>query len=422
MAFTATNRRIVGSVGLALVGLTLIGCGSKDGERQPKSGSATDPRLIGKWKLLDGNFKGTVAEFTSGGKVLANLNHKWMPSQDAVGSYSATGNTLEIVAGKGVSADQVKIEVEYQTADAIVMVVQSGHAFGFDGFGGRWQRVGGPTSDPSGGPASSSAAALDFTGLRGVLSGKWEMKKEHTENHTLEFTSGGTVFVKQYGFGHVGKYESKDDLLMLISGEGARNSYGLEYLSDGELALRPDGKVQAGSPFNSLEGRWHRVSLPAEKTSQQNASGPIADANRQVQKIEQKLAKLEAIQKAALANRDELAAKLRSVGVNSPADLKGNIRGMRLAKNAVELATEIEGLEQQLAVIDTALLRAKSLVRQMESEQSGLSPDELRKLAEQLKEVESRTVGEPLPVTPLDVDAAVEKALKARPAQKKRAG
>ena len=86
-----------------------------------------------------------------------------------------------------------------------------------------------------------------------------------------------------------------------------------------------------------------------------------------------------------------------------------------MAQNAVELATEIEGLEQQLAGIDTALLRAKSLVRQMESEQSSLSPDELQNLAEQLKEVESRTVGSPLPVTPLDVDAAVEKALKASP-------
>ena len=258
--------------------------------------------------------------------------------------------------------------------------------------------------------------ALDFTGLRGILSGKWEMKKEYSENHTLEFTSGGTAFVKQYGFGHVGKYEAKDDLLVFINGEGERNSYGLEFLSDSEVALRPD-KAKPGSSFNTLEGRWQRVSLPAERNSQQNTSGPIADAKRQIQKIEQKLAKLEVILKAALADRDELAVKLRAVGVNSTADLKGNIRGQRLAENTAKLATEIEGLERQLAVIDTELLKARSIVRRMEREQAGLSEDDLRNLAQQLRETEERTDGTPLPVTPLDVDAAVEKALKATPKQ-----
>lgn len=287
-----------------------------------------------------------------------------------------------------------------------------------------------------GGTPGQEKQALDFTGLRGVLIGKWEMKKEYTENHTLEFTSGNTVYLKQYGSEKVGKYEFAGGLLTITAGDaGLRRAevglrkpkapadadpnvytYGVEFLSDGELSLRLE---QSGQGFDwfQLAGRWQRIGLPADKQELQKSSGPIADAKRQVQRIEQLLAKREGILKSALANRDELAEKLRSVGVNSPADLKGNIRGMRLAKNAVELATEIEGLEQQLAVIDTALLRAKSLVRQMESEQSSLSPDELRKLAEQLKEVESRTAGEPLPVTPLDVDAAVEKALKASPKQ-----
>ena len=43
----------------------------------------------------------------------------------------------------------------------------------------------------------------------------------------------------------------------------------------------------------------------------------------------------------------------------------------------------------------------------------------MRTLAVQLKEVEERTERAPLPVTPLDVEAAVEKALKATPKKSK---
>ena len=333
MEFTATNRRIVSSVGLALVSLTLSGCGSRDGERQAKDAGATDqPRVAS-------------------------------------------------------------------------------------------------VPDPPGNPTLSSAPALDFTGLRGVLSGKWEMKQQFTGSHTLEFTSGKTVFLKRYGSEKVAKYDFIEGVLTITTEpDGMRRAavapkstakahapneyvYGVEFLSDGEISLRLDRSGE-GFDWFQLAGRWNRMSLPDNREQFRTASGPIADAKKQVQKIEQKLAKLEAIHKAALADRDELAAKLRSVGVNSPADLKGNIRGQRLAENVVKLATEIEGLERQLAVIDTELLKAKSIVRRMEREQAALSEDELRNLAVQLREAEERTDGMPLPVTPFDVEAAVEKALK----------
>jgi hypothetical protein len=48
----------------------------------------------------------------------------------------------------------------------------------------------------------------------------------------------------------------------------------------------------------------------------------------------------------------------------------------------------------------------------MQREAEGISEDEMRTLSEQLRQAEERTDGTPLPVTPLDVDAAVEKALK----------
>jgi len=81
-------------------------------------------------------------------------------------------------------------------------------------------------------------------------------------------------------------------------------------------------------------------------------------------------------------------------------------------KSVQKVSAEIAGLQRQTATLDTAILDAKSVIRRMEREAAGISEDEMRKLAEQLKDVEDRTDGSALPVTPLDVDAAVDKALK----------
>ncbi len=254
--------------------------------------------------------------------------------------------------------------------------------------------------------------SLDFTGLRGVLPGKWQKIQERTsysEPAILDFTEK-SVEETRFGFTHVGKYVVKDGLITFTDRDRDVNIYGLEFLSDSEIGLRPE-RVQNGTDFNDLSGRWRRISLPP---GQQLAlgSGPIADAKRQVQRIEQKLAKVEAILKSALSDRDEYAAKLRSLGVNSSADLKGNIRGQRVAENLVKLATEIEGLERQLAVIDTELLKAKTIVRRLEQESAGLTEEERQQLAFQLKETEDRMNATPTITTPINVDAAVEKALK----------
>jgi hypothetical protein len=107
------------------------------------------------------------------------------------------------------------------------------------------------------------------------------------------------------------------------------------------------------------------------------------------------------------------------LGVNSSADLKGNFRAQRIAEDLAKLANEIEGLERYLGVIDSELLKAKSIVRRLEQEAAGLTDDERLKLATQLREAEERTNIAPAITTPLDVDAAVEKALKGSPRPKK---
>lgn len=265
---------------------------------------------------------------------------------------------------------------------------------------------------------------LDFTGLRGVLSGRWESKEERGEPGSKEASLDGPPFLEFTGKSikagsRVGKYEMKGDLLHITDGDGAVNIYGLEFLSDSEMVLRPE-KVEKYSfhAFSNLQGRWRRISLPTAAVPL--GTGPVADAKRQVQRIEKKVAKVESLREATLADRDDLVEKLKAIGVKSSADLKGNLRGQRLAENVAKITAEIDGLEKQLVSLDTELLKAKSIVRRMEREQAGLSEEEMRKLSQQLREVEERTDGvSSAPTTPLDVEAALEKAFKATPTPKK---
>ena len=148
-------------------------------------------------------------------------------------------------------------------------------------------------------------------------------------------------------------------------------------------------------------------------------SDPIADAKQKLEAFEQKRTEIEPLLERAEADRDELIAKLREIGVNSTADLKGNARGQRLAESVLERDTEIAGLQGQMTLLDTVILDARAFIRRVEREAAGISEEDMRKLAEQLKDVQDRTDGPRLPVTPLDIDAAVEKAFQVSPSKQK---
>ena len=266
-----------------------------------------------------------------------------------------------------------------------------------------------------------SGQNLDFTGLRGILSGKWQSKKDGSEPHPhlIEFTRK-SIDERRYSWSnHVGKYEVKGDLLHITDRDGNVNIYGLEFLSDGEIALRPE-KLKNGSNFNNLQGQWRRISLPTGTDAAPLGTGPLADAKGTVSKFEKKRLVLEPLLEKAFADRDDLVAKLREAGIKTPADLKGNFRGQQLAGSLQRLSGEIDGLERQIAAIDTAILEAKAVVRRMEREEAGISEAEMRKLAEQLRDAEERTDGAGKLVTPFDVETTLEKALKATPAPKKK--
>lgn len=257
--------------------------------------------------------------------------------------------------------------------------------------------------------ASDSGKAEDSE-LQARLIGNWESLAGHWKGSVMGFSQGRSLRLELKGpyskepEDEYGRFSVSGRTFAIGPEPGPWNTYEPEFTTNDEMLLiHLSGTTYRG--FGLLEGRWKRI-------TPQQSTGPIADAERQVKGIEQKLAKLESVLQTTLAERDELASKLRSVGVNSPADLKNNVRGMRLAENAVKLAKEIEELEQQLAGIDSELLKAKSIVRRMVREQAELTQQEMESLALQLRQAEERTDGRPLPVTAIDVDVAVEKALK----------
>jgi hypothetical protein len=211
----------------------------------------------------------------------------------------------------------------------------------------------------------------------------------------------------------IANYRVEGRSLIFSDKDGNTLRYDIGQLSESELLLGNHTLHYVGGlsvlqgAYTFLEGRWEHVS------DDQEESGLIAEGKARVKRFEKKRAALQALLDKALGDREELVAKLREAGVKKPADLKGNSRGQQLAAALQRLTVEIDGLERSISAIDQAIVEAQSVVRRLERERAGIGDEEMRKLAEQLREVEERTDGAArTPVTPLDVEAALDKALK----------
>lgn len=266
--------------------------------------------------------------------------------------------------------------------------------------------------------------------LASRLAGEWVALEDESNDKKavkLHFTSGTNKLVYSYVERVRLPMQSRMDPPVYTGEERKQTrTYDIEKHTDRSILLKqePLGQVVIEFEFTSddefvaiykcewnneprVQGRFRRVVPRAAPTPD---ASPLAQAKQQVQRIEQKLQKVEALQREAHQERDALVAKLRELGVESAADLKKNPRAQRTAENLAKLAAEIESMDAQLATIDTELLKARSIVRRMEREQAGISDDEMKKLAEQLRDAEARTDAAPRPITPLDVDAALNAA------------
>ena len=262
------------------------------------------------------------------------------------------------------------------------------------------------------------ASKLDFTGLRGILDGLWAKKDGNYIEYHLEFHNN---FIEQKDRNNpqktdvYGKYEKKGDLIYITPFKDDNIKYNIEFISEREMILRPEEARRYFADFCHLEGKYERVSFPRGKAGP--TSGPIAAANLQVRKMEQKFAKTEEVLSSTIADRKELVEKLRSVGVNTTSDLKDNIRGQQIAELLHTNNNLIDVLNSQLAMIDTEVFKAKLKMRRIEQVQAGLSEAEMRNLSQELLEAEERINKGPIleAMKPIAVEAAVEKALKAVP-------
>jgi len=283
-----------------------------------------------------------------------------------------------------------------------------------------------------GGKNEGPNPTIESNKLASRLAGEWVALEDESNDKKavkLHFTSGTNKLVYSYVERVKLPMQSRMDP-PIYTGEERKQTrtYDIEKFTDRSILLKkePLGQVEIEFEFASdnefvaiykcgwdtlapkVHGRFRRTAPRAAPTPD---ASPLVQAKQQVQRIEQKLQKVEALQREAHQERDALVAKLRELGVESAADLKKNPRAQRTAENLARLAAEIEATDSQLATIDTELLKARSIVRRMEREQAGISDEEMMKLAEQLRDAEARTDAAPRPINPLDVDAALNAAL-----------
>ncbi len=114
---------------------------------------------------------------------------------------------------------------------------------------------------PVGRALFSTSPTQDFSGLRGVLNGKWQRKQNYKDSLILEFTAKSIEKQTKWD-NQVGQYEVDEGWLRIKDRYSREDVYGLEFLSDSEIALRPEN-VTSGIQFNDLEGQWRRISMPS---------------------------------------------------------------------------------------------------------------------------------------------------------------
>ena len=104
-------------------------------------GGESSQRLVGTWEVTDGHMSGATVEFTDGGKFLVRDADN--DSNVTVGVYSLQNSILSVQpADKDPYYHLSEYEVEF-IGDTEAILAKSKDSLTFDGFAGRWKRVGG---------------------------------------------------------------------------------------------------------------------------------------------------------------------------------------------------------------------------------------------------------------------------------------
>ena len=405
-----------------------LGCFGSKGE--PAAQSGLPARLAGEWASAEG--KGTTVFFTAG-------TNRLVFGQSSKNTYDFTSCSERTITIKtqrsrgGWRGDlepfDLKIEIEFASDNEFVAIFPTDASGCSPYLKGRYRRT---KSLPD------NTARFEDPDLKGVILGEWAKSGDGVSSLEYKISFSEKTLEARWSEPSDSRFRGSDDRsgktvcsyrrdgdrIEIIDSLGKTGLFVCEFTSGSEVVFaQVKGENKSGTwvpetdqkMLHVFQGRWKRVSLPPSllvNTGKDSAS--VVAAKQQVKRIEQKLKKVESLREDAVVERDQMVAKLREMGVAGAADLKGNTRARGIAENLAKLAAEVEGMDSQLATIDTQLLKARSIVRRIEREQAGISDDEMRQLSAQLRDAEARTEAAPTPITTLDVDAAVEAALKGR--------
>jgi hypothetical protein len=383
----------VAAVGCCLLLLLWFrGCGS----------SEVEDRLVGKWKLVDGEQAGSTLEFTEGGKVLLKNGN----DAAQVGVYSLRSSSLSI--GKGDQSERwaAKYEVEFRSPDDVLFVLTD-DGLGQDSFAklsGSWR-----SSSRSGGTSPQETAQQQRELPR--IIGKWRLADGRHMGSTVEFTQGGKVLHTEAYEGRtsgrvdVGMFSVDGASLTVRSSDRSERDaavYEVEFLNDSEIVLART-KYRLG--FGSLGGRWHRIgSAPVVGIR----SPALASLEAKREALEQRRAQIGTLVERAEADKQRVVARLRAMGATSAKSIPNTSEARRLVSELQRLSSEIASLQRDALTLDEAIAKAGSLARRMEQSEIAITDDELGGLSVDLR---SASDGSPRTTTPIEIETLLDAEL-----------
>jgi hypothetical protein len=177
---------------------------------------------------------------------------------------------------------------------------------------------------------------------------------------------------------------------------------------------RSSPRAEVPSWFKSNAG------LPGQKATPEQVRAQIKAAELQIERLEKSRKANGAILEKCLKEKQDIVARLKSAGVKSGEDLKGNPKARKYADDLLKLSNELEGYERVDAAFEDGIAQCKALVRRLEQslvlDEAGITDQELAEVSAAILRLNEKQGVAPagLPTDLLKLEKLLQKELGGR--------
>lgn len=252
--------------------------------------SQVGQQIVGKWRLTEGFWAGSVAEFTPGGTLFLDLKGKYSDSPNRHnGRYSGKGNAIRVLSEYADEYDRgVTVELEFLSANELVMAVRNKEAhFGFEQLGGRWRRLGRAASE------HASLASGDIEGQLHDLQERRRLLAETLEKRLKErlqllarITDGGSRSLADITANSEWRIHARElqelvaEINTLTKQMAAFDQAIVRLKALAHRAERQDELTELGLTAEEMD-RLNQTILEFDESARAGASRPVADLELQ---------------------------------------------------------------------------------------------------------------------------------------------